>query len=164
MSSRIVDARRSIAPWLLLGGLVIAALVWAAWPGGSQTASERAHELATEIRCPDCEGLSVADSSTSSAAAIRRDVRTRVHQGQSDAVIRQAYVDRYGESILLDPQGGGLGFLVWGVPIVALVLGAGGLALAMRRWRGEPRMHATHADESLVATTRAAEDRPGGGE
>jgi cytochrome c-type biogenesis protein CcmH len=156
--------KRSTVPWVVLGALVIAALVWAAWPGGSQTASERAHELATELRCPDCEGLSVADSSSSSGAAIRRDVRTRVNEGQSDEVIRQAYVDRYGESILLDPQGGGLGFLVWGVPFVALVLGAGGLALAMRRWRREPRMHATAADESLVATTRSDRGGTGGGE
>jgi len=164
MSSRIVDTRRSIALWLLLGGLVIAALVWAAWPSGSQTASERAHELATEIRCPDCEGLSVADSSSSSASAIRHDLRTRVNEGQSDEVIRQAYVDRFGESILLDPQGGGLGIIVWGVPVAALVLGAGGLVIAMRRWRREPRMHATSADESLVATTRATDGRLGGGE
>jgi cytochrome c-type biogenesis protein CcmH len=150
----MVEPKRSMLPWVGLGVLVVAALVWAAWPGGSPTASERAHELATELRCPDCEGLSVADSSSSSAAAIRHDVRRRVDAGQSDATIRQAYVDRYGESILLDPQGGGLGVLVWGVPVAALILGAGGLVLAMRRWRREPRMHATAADESLVATTR----------
>jgi len=155
---------RSTAPWVVLGGLVIAALVWAAWPGASPTATERAHNLATELRCPDCEGLSVADSSSSSAAAIRHDLRTRVDEGQSDAVIRKAYVDRYGESILLDPQGGGLGILVWGVPVAALVLGAGGLALAMRRWRREPRMHATPADETLVTTTRGTGGRMGGGE
>ncbi len=93
------------APWLALGAVVIAALVWAAWPdGGDRTASDRASELAAELRCPDCEGLSVADTSTSTARAIRRDIRTRIDAGQSDAEIRQAYVDRYGESILLKPE------------------------------------------------------------
>jgi cytochrome c-type biogenesis protein CcmH len=143
------------APWLLLGAVIVVALVWAAWPEGDRSARERAHDLATELRCPDCEGLSVADSSTSSARAIRTDLRRRVRAGESDDDIRQEYVDRFGESILLNPEGGGLGILVWGLPALVIVLGAGGLVLALRRWRREPAMHATSADEDLVARAQA---------
>lgn len=147
-------------PWLLLGVLVIGVLAWAVWPsGGSRSVSERARDLAAELRCPVCEALSVADSPDSTARAIRADLRRRVAAGQSDEQIRQAYVDRYGESILLEPQGSGLGVLVWGLPVAALVLGGGGLALALRRWRREPRLHATSADEALVAKTRLTERR-----
>ena len=120
----------------------------------AQTNAARAGELAAELRCPDCEGLSVEASSTSAARAIRRDIRARVDDGQSDEDIRQAYVDRYGESILLKPEGGGLGVVVWGLPVAALILGAIGLAVALRRWRREPRLHATGADEELVTRTR----------
>jgi cytochrome c-type biogenesis protein CcmH len=145
------------APWIALAVLVVGAIVWAAWPdGGDPTIRERARDLATELRCPDCEGLSVADSSTSSARAIRADLRRRIEAGESDEKIRQAYVDRFGESILLNPEGEGLGVLVWGLPVLVLVLGAGGLFLALRRWRGEPAMHATAADESLVDDARRA--------
>jgi len=143
--------------WVALGALVIGALVWAAWPdSGPRTDRDRARDLAAELRCPDCEGLAVGDSPTSSARAIKTDIARRITAGESDADIRQAYVDRYGESILLNPEGGGLGVVVWGLPVVALILGAGGLAVALRRWRREPRLGATPADEELVERSRAA--------
>ena len=145
--------------WLALGALVLGALVWAAWPsGGELTRAERAREVTSDLRCPDCEALSVAESSTPTARAIRADVRRRIEDGQSDDEIRQAYIERYGESILLDPEGSGLGVLIWGLPAVVLVLGAGGLALALRRWKSEPRLHATDADERLVARTRQSDE------
>ena len=114
----------------------------------------RAHDLATQLACPVCEGQSVADSNTPSAGAIRADIATGSRAGETDAEIRQAYVDRYGESILLTPSNSGLGVLVWGLPVAALVLGAGGLVLALRRWQRQPRLHATDADEALVDGAR----------
>ncbi len=148
---------RRLGPWLGLGLLVVGVLGWAAWPASDPpTVREHARELAAELRCPDCEGLSVADSATTSGRAIRADLRRRISAGQSDAEIRQVYVDRYGDSILLKPEGGGIGFVVWGLPVAALVLGAGGLAYAFARWRRAPKMHATDADEALVRTTRGA--------
>ena len=149
---------RRVFPWAALGVVVLVVLAWAAWPdGGSATPRERARDLATELRCPDCEGLSVADSSTSSARAIRADVRRRIAAGETDGQVRRAYIDRYGESILLKPEGSGLGVLVWGLPVVVLVVGAGGLAMALARWRREPRLHATAADEDLVDETRRSD-------
>lgn len=146
--------RRSFA-WGGLAVLVVGMLVWASWPSsGPASVRERATQLASELRCPDCEGLSVADSSTTSGRAIRADLRRRMAAGQSDEAIRQVYVDRYGDAILLKPEGGGLGILVWGLPAAALVLGVGGLALAFSRWRRQPRMHATPADVALVQTVR----------
>jgi cytochrome c-type biogenesis protein CcmH len=153
-----VTARR-VVPWVLLGIAVLAALVWAAWPSDEgSSGDDRARELATELRCPDCEGLAVADSSTSTARAIRVDLKRRVAAGQSDEQIRRAYVDRYGESILLKPEGSGLGLLVWGLPVAVLILGAGGLAIALARWRRTPHLHATEADEALVGNERRPDE------
>ncbi|MCJ7671015.1 MAG: cytochrome c-type biogenesis protein CcmH [Acidimicrobiia bacterium] len=149
---------RRVLPWAALGVVVLVVLVLAAWPdSGTPTPQERARDLATELRCPDCEGLSVADSSTSSARAIRADLRRRLLAGESEEDVRRAYVDRYGESILLKPEGSGLGVLVWGLPVVVLVVGAGGLALALARWRREPHLQATAADEALVDETRRSD-------
>jgi cytochrome c-type biogenesis protein CcmH len=143
------------AAWVVLAVVVAVAIAWAAWPdGGARTERERARDLAAELRCPDCEGLSVADSSSSSAQAIRADLRRRIRAGQSDETIRQGYVDRFGESILLNPEGEGLGVLVWGLPVLVLVVGAGGLVIALRRWHRQPAMHATAADEELVQRVR----------
>jgi cytochrome c-type biogenesis protein CcmH len=148
--------RGRVVMWAGAAALVVGSLVWAAWPsGGPPTAGQRAHALATELRCPDCEGLSVADSSTPSAQAIRNDLARRTSTGQSDASIRSVYVARYGESILLTPPTSGLSLLVWVLPVVALALGAGGLALAFTRWRRAPRLSATDADEALVRGARS---------
>jgi cytochrome c-type biogenesis protein CcmH len=147
---------RRLLMWGGAAALVIGAIVWAAWPSsGAATPASRAHELATELRCPDCQALSVADSDSSSAEAIRTDLLRRTTAGESDADIRQVYVNRYGESILLKPTSNGLGLLVWVLPVVALALGLVGLGLAFAKWRGQPRLHATDADEALVERARA---------
>lgn len=147
-------ARRGWLPWIALGVVVIGLVAWAAWPAGPSSDADRALALARELRCPDCESLSAADSHTAAARAIRRDLRERVAEGQSDATIRTAYVDRYGESILLEPERDAMGLVVWGLPVLILVGGAVGLVVAFRRWRGAEPLHATEDDEALVREVR----------
>lgn len=148
---------RRLVTWGGAALLILGAIAWAAWPSNSSPATpeQRAHELATEIRCPDCQALSVADSSSTSAQAIRVDLLRRTRAGESDAEIRSVYVDRYGLGILLKPESSGVGLLVWGLPVLAFALGAVGLAFAFVRWRREPRLQATTADEALVDKVRA---------
>ena len=141
---------RRWAPWIALGLVVAVALAIVLWPSGSQSVSARAHGLETEFKCPECSGLSVADSQATTSQAMRADIRRRIKAGQSDAEIRQAYIDRYGESILLSPQDSGVSLLVWILPIVVLALGATGIVFALRRNREQPHLHATEADERLV--------------
>jgi cytochrome c-type biogenesis protein CcmH len=143
-------------PWIILGVLVVGALAYAVWPrGGEESVSAHTRRLSSEIRCVDCEGLSVADSATQTARATRSDIRARIVRGESDADIRQVYVERYGETVLLKPASDGIGVLVWALPIAALVLGAGGLVIALRRWGRTPRLTASPEDEALVAEERA---------
>jgi cytochrome c-type biogenesis protein CcmH len=144
-------------PWIVLGVISVAVIAWVAWPSGSPSDAERARTLAAEFRCPDCESLSAADSQTQSARAIRRDLRDRIAEGQSDAEIRQVYIDRYGESILLKPEQSGLGLLVWGLPALFVVLAGAGLVVAFRRWSRTTPMTASEADEELVRSARAVE-------
>ena len=136
--------------WIALALVVVVALTVVLWPNGSQSAAARAHDLETQFKCPECEGLSVADSQAPTSRAIRADIKRRIKAGQSDGQIRQAYVDTYGESILLTPQDSGVSLLVWILPIVVLALGATGIVLVLRRNRDEPHLHATEADERLV--------------
>jgi cytochrome c-type biogenesis protein CcmH len=140
--------------WILLGVLVVAALAIAASQGGESTPSERARDLASEIQCPECDGVSVAQSLAPTSRAIRADLRQRIAAGESDEEIREAYAERYGEAILLRPEGTGLGVLVWGLPVVVVIAGAGALVLMSRKRRREPLLHATDADEALVDNIR----------
>ena len=142
--------------WVGIAVLAVGVLAVALWPsGGTPTVRARTRSLASELRCVDCEGLSVAESSTASARQTRRDIEARIRRGQSDQDIRQVYVDRFGESILLKPSSRGIGVVVWALPVIVLVVGAGGLALALRRWGRQPRLVATDADEALVARARS---------
>ena len=106
-----------------------------------------------------CTGESVAESNASASVAIRNDIVKRIREGQGDAEIRDAYVVTYGEHILLTPANGGIGVVAWGVPVVALVLGAAGIGLALRRWSRTPRLAATPEDADVVERERHRQRR-----
>jgi cytochrome c-type biogenesis protein CcmH len=140
--------------------VVVVVLAITLWPGGSPSVSARAHGLEAEIKCPECQGLSVADSQATTSLAIRADIKQRIAAGQSDGTIRQAYVDRYGSSILLTPQSGGISLLVWVLPIVVFGVGAAGICFVLVRNRREPLLRATDADVDLVDLERADREEP----
>ncbi len=78
-----------------------------------------------ELRCPDCQGLSVADSPTQSAREIRRQIDVLLADGTSDDAVRQHFVDRYGEWILLAPTAAAAWILPFAVILAGMaVLGA----------------------------------------
>jgi cytochrome c-type biogenesis protein CcmH len=142
-------------PWLaLVAVLAIAVVVLVARSGPSHTPAARAARLEGQLACPVCTGESVADSNASASRAIRADIVKRIKAGQGDNAIRDAYVATYGEHVLLTPSNGGLGVVAWGVPIVALVVGAAGIVLALRRWSVTPRLPATADDEAVVERER----------
>lgn len=120
-------------PAIALGAvlaLVALMIVLAVRPGPAPTAPERAEALARALRCPDCQGLSVADSPTSSAQEIRRRIDELVAGGASDQAVRDHFVARYGDWILLAPSSP----LPWVVPLAVVAIGIVGLAawLAVR--------------------------------
>ena len=67
---------RGALPAIAVGAaLALVALLAVLWLSPvSRTDAARADALASELRCPDCQGLSVADSQTGSAREIRRQV------------------------------------------------------------------------------------------
>jgi cytochrome c-type biogenesis protein CcmH len=102
-------------------------------PSTASTQSRIAH-LETLVKCPACEDLSVAQSNATSSIAVRNDIALRVREGQSDNKILTSLEATYGTSILLSPSTSGLGFLLWLVPLAALVaLGVAIVRVARRR-------------------------------
>jgi cytochrome c-type biogenesis protein CcmH len=118
---------------LLAAGGVMGALAFA--PRAEPTAAERVQSLSAQLRCPDCQSLSVAESHTQAAAAIRTEVERQVAAGRSDDQIRSYFVDSYGEWILLAPSDP----VVWWPPVAALLLGVGVLAAWFRAGRSRAR-------------------------
>ncbi|HSI99597.1 MAG TPA: cytochrome c-type biogenesis protein CcmH [Patescibacteria group bacterium] len=103
---------------IAVAGIVVALLTAPA----AMTDAERTAALAAELRCPDCQGLSVADSPTSSAREIRRQIDELVAGGATDDEVRAHFVARYGEWIRLAPSSTALWLIPFGVVLAGLVL------------------------------------------
>ena len=87
------------------------------------TREARVQKLGKLLRCPVCQGLSIADSPSSTARAQLDRVRDLVAEGKSDEEIRDYFVARYGEWVLLQPTTHGVNVLVWGGPAILLAVG-----------------------------------------
>ena len=84
----------------------------------------RIDHLTHVVRCPSCEGLSVAQSNATSSLAIRHEIERKVRAGVSDSNILTSLQARYGQRILLSPSGRGVGVVLWLMPLAAVVGGA----------------------------------------
>jgi cytochrome c-type biogenesis protein CcmH len=124
------------------------------------TDAQRANAIDALVRCPSCNGISVADSSASTAVAIRQAVAARVRAGQSDDQINQFLVSRYGPGILLRPPPHGSTAWVWVLPPAGGALAAAGLAVVFWRRRHLSAVPVTAEDRALVE--RALAERPRG--
>jgi cytochrome c-type biogenesis protein CcmH len=102
----------------------------------------RVQTLGKELRCAVCQGLSVSDSPSSMARAQLDKIRELVAAGKSDQEVRDYFVARYGEWVLLQPKAEGFNWFVWLGP-VALVLG--GLFVISRQFRRGPETPAPQA-------------------
>ncbi|AMV08673.1 cytochrome c-type biogenesis protein [Xanthomonas citri] len=93
----------------------------------------RFHALTAELRCVQCQNQSLADSNAQIAQDLRREVLALMHEGRSDAQIRQFLVARYGEFVLYRPRVESRTWLLWFGPLLVLLLGAGAVVLVVRK-------------------------------
>lgn len=127
------DRSKSIlAISLSVAALAVVVIGLAASPGTEPTDDERVEALAATIRCPFCNGESLAESSASVAADYRALIAERVAAGRSDAEIRQEFADNFGEAFLLDTPDDGWSIALWLVPIAVLLIGVV-VILSLRR-------------------------------
>jgi len=125
-----VPRRAAHARAMALGMLLLVVSAADAAPVSEQTV----HDVAAELRCVVCQNLSVADSPSEMASQMRAIVRERLEAGETPAQVREYFVERYGEWILLAPRRTGFNLLVWGFPPTAMAVGFTVVALLLRRW------------------------------
>lgn len=131
-------------------------------PGSQPTLDERVREVASGLRCPVCQSLSVADSSSQVAREMREEIARDLRAGQTPEEIRAEFAAAYGEWVLEAPPKRGVGLIAWLIPLGLVVLGALVSATALRRWsrrRDEPAQPVSDADRELLARALAEEDR-----
>lgn len=115
------------------------------------TAEARTEVLAHLLRCPVCQGLSVADSNSEAAVNMKQRVHDLVQQGYSDDQILTYFITRYGQWIVLEPPTEGLGWVIWIGPGAILLVGLGVIWSRLRSASGA-------AESSAAAPATAASD------
>lgn len=84
---------------------------------------QRARELSKGLRCVVCQNQSIDDSNAELAQDLRRVVRERLAEGDTDDEVIDYVVARYGDYVLLRPPMDTRTLLLWFGP-AAVVLGA----------------------------------------
>lgn len=111
----------------------------------------RVKEVASNLRCPVCQGLSILDSPSELAQDMVRLVREQVAAGRTTAEIESTFVNSYGEWVLLKPPAHGVNLTVWLGPFLLLIAGGAVLYVAVRRW-------VRRGGEAMAAPTGTAAD------
>ena len=105
-------------------------------------------ELSSIVRCPVCQALSVNDSPSLSAIAMKEEMRDLLARGYTEDQVLRYFEQAYGEFIRLEPKARGFNLVVWLAPVLALLVGA---ALVVGRLRRKAPVGAV----SGAATTTA---------
>jgi len=74
------------------------------------------------VGCPNSDGM-------------RQELLAGVTNGDSDNTIFDAFVQKYGPTVLAAPTTKGFNLVAWIMPFAVLFLGIGGTALLIRRWK-----------------------------
>jgi cytochrome c-type biogenesis protein CcmH len=116
---------------------------------------QQVYDVASELRCVVCQNLSVADSPSEMAGQMRTIVRERLAEGQTPAQVRQYFVERYGDWILLSPPRRGFTLLVWVVPMLATAAGVVLVGVLITRWtRRRPTVAPPAVDPAMSERIR----------
>ena len=99
---------------------------------------QRSQALNRTIMCPVCPGESIDQSQVALAAQMRGIVNDKLAAGWSDEQVREFFVERYGPSVLLEPQTRGISLAVWLVPPIGVAAAIGVFVIALRHMRRRP--------------------------
>ncbi|NRA66371.1 MAG: cytochrome c-type biogenesis protein CcmH [Pseudobacteriovorax sp.] len=80
-------------------------------------------DVAGELRCPTCTGLSVLESDAGFSVQIKDQVKVLMDDGKEKEEILDFFVDRYGPWILREPPKSGFNLVAWAFPFAVLIIG-----------------------------------------
>ncbi|MPZ66016.1 MAG: cytochrome c-type biogenesis protein CcmH [Pseudonocardiaceae bacterium] len=159
MRSRLVHLGSVAAIVALLAVTAVGLLL------GDRAPVDRAYELQQQLRCPVCTSVSIAESQSDTAVAMRRAVDEQIAAGRSNTEIIDYFRARYGDWVLLDPPARGRTTLLWLLPAGAALLGLAAVAARARR-APPPTTELSPGDRERVAAavdrarSRPAEEEP----
>jgi len=126
--------RRRLAHTLLLCAAVFALL-------GAGDPASRFNEIGHQMMCAcgcnqillECNHVGCTYSDN-----MRNELMAAVSRGDSDSLVEQAFVQKYGPTVLAAPTAKGFDRAAYIVPFVALFLGFGLIVLVIFAWKNRP--------------------------
>ncbi len=94
--------------------------------------------VASQLRCPVCQGVSIQDSPSELAQQMRTVVKEQLAAGKSPDEVKDYFVSKYGEWILLEPKARGFNLLVYALPAALVLGGAVFLVFLVKKWTAAP--------------------------
>ena len=91
--------------------------------------AQRTEEVGQLLRCPVCQGLSIADSKSEMAINMKGQVRELLSRGYTEEQILTYFERSYGDFVLLRPKTP----VLWMLPVLALILGVVILFFKLRK-------------------------------
>ena len=103
-------------------------------------------DVAGQLRCPTCTGLSVLDSDADFSVQIKNNVREQLKKGNSEKEILNFFVDKYGPWILREPPKEGFNLFAWLIPSFFMMFGP--LFIWFFFWRGKSQLNEASYSQS----------------
>lgn len=125
---------------LVLGAMVAASAVWAS-PAAAQTvptpavSDDDVNRVAKGLYCPVCENIPLDVCPTAACEQWRGVIRAKLAAGESDAAIKEYFVQAYGDRVLAEPPRTGLNWLAYILPPVVILISTVLLVRMLRRMR-----------------------------
>jgi cytochrome c-type biogenesis protein CcmH len=118
---------------VLTAGATTAVAAEAPEVGDNPAAERHMMQLASELRCLQCQNQTLADSNAPLAVDLRQEIRELLAKGQSDQQIKEYLGARYGDFVFYRPPVQGNTLLLWFGPALVLLGGLLGLYVTLRR-------------------------------
>ena len=100
-----------------------------------ESVDERVKNLTLELRCMTCQNQSIYDSDAEFSNDIKRIVKEKFQEGNSEREIKKFLVERYGEYILFRPLINYNNIFLWSFPFILLIFGLFFLLIKTKRKR-----------------------------
>jgi len=149
---------RAVLALLLAGAVGLAAAQEAKPMAEDPVLEAKVMAIAEELRCLVCQNETIAASHADLAVDLRKQIRQKLQQGQTQAQILDFMVQRYGDFVLYRPPVKSSTWLLWGGPFLLLAVAVAALVLTIRR-RRTLAPAALHADEAERARRLLAEEK-----
>jgi cytochrome c-type biogenesis protein CcmH len=113
---------------------------------------DEVNAIAKQLYCPVCENIPLDVCPTKACDQWRGTIREKLSLGWDEAQIKQYFVDQYGDRVLSTPPPRGFNWLIYVLPPLAFVAGAGILFHVFRSWRETPQTVRTEPSKSQDAS------------